>query len=319
MRRLLIALFWIVGTAAHGSSPLELSISNLAFPKLTLTVKNTDAQRHLRLWERGTSWGDPTLHFEVFDKAGNNVGIYESARRSYTANFARAYELKPGEARALDFDLSDKDSWTQPERVDLNHPEGLSLQAVLNLPLEAVAHTTRVFIGEAKSPRTSARQVHGTGSCVEWKALPDHHLGPVFDTALFLEKLRKLQIHQHDSKITLMQCLDPTLPWSQGAVIIEYPEFRSTASPFWEASLLLPGAVTVTFVWDMKNSLGAGERLLLSDHLKLPKFGDAGRRQPGWAPASEVLPKLPARGITSMVINRHEVWLLQSDGRYQKR
>lgn len=309
----------MVGAAAHGSSPLELSISNLVFPKLTLTVKNTDAHRDLRLWERGTSWGDPTLQFEVFDKAGNSVGIYEPAPRSYTANFPRAYELKPGETRALEFDLSDKASWTQPANVDLNHPEGLGLQAVLNQPLEAVAHTMRVFIGEAKSPCTSATQIHGSGSCVEWNALPDHHHGPVFDTALFLEKLRKLQIHQNDSKITLLECLDPTLPWSQGAIIIAYPEFRSTASPFWEASLLLPDAVTVTFVWDMKNSLSARERLLLFDHLKLPKFGDAGKKQPCWAPASEVLPKLPARGITSVVINRHEVWLLQSDGSYQKR
>ncbi|WP_395750731.1 hypothetical protein [Prosthecobacter sp.] len=316
---LLIALGLAVSSAAHGSSPLELSIAKLDLPKLTLTVKNTDANRNMRLWSHGCSWGEQTVHFELFDNAGNAIAKYYHQSWAYTGNFPRFYELKPGEVTALDFDLSDKRTWIQPEKLDLSHLDGVRVRAVLNQHLEVEAHRSGVFTGEVRSPRTSAANADGPGSCVEWNALPPRHEGHRFDSAVFLESLGKLQIRQDNAETNLLECLESKLPWSQAAII-------SGPGPYWNpdhqsATLLLPDAIAVTFIWDTKESLSKAEKLQLEQCLKLPKFGDGGNAQPGWAVASDVLSKLPARGITKILVSRlfHDSsWRLLSDGHYRK-
>jgi hypothetical protein len=281
---LLIALTCVVSSMARGSSPLELSITKLALPKLTVTVKNTDAGRNLRMWIGGSRC-EQIFHFEVFDRSGKAIAKYYHQYWGYTGNCPIAYEFKPGEIRAFDFDLSDKNSWIQPEKVDLKHSENLSFCAVLNQHLEVESHKNKVFTGEVKSPWNNATKTNGTGSCVEWDALPPHRDGPPFDSALFLEGLGKLRIRQDNAKANLLECLGSDLPWNQVALI-------SGPGDFWgpdhqAATLLLPDAITITLIWDTKESLSTAEKLQLTKALKLPKFGDAADKQPGWAIASE--------------------------------
>lgn len=319
---LLLALMCGVSAAARASSPLELSITKLAPPKLTVTVKNTTADRNLGMWIGG-SWCEQIFHFEVFDKAGKAIAKYYHQHWGYTGNIPIAHELKPGDTRAVEFDLSDKNAWIQPEKLELKNDEGLSFCAVLNQPLDVEAHRRSVFNGEVKSPRITTTQFHGTGSCVEWNALPKHGGGPRFDSASFLESLSKLRIRQDNAKANLLECLDPNLPWNQAAIIGHQDS----------ATLLLPGAYVVTLYWDTQESLSKAEKLQLSKDLQLPKFGDGGEEQPGWAVASEILPKLPARGITQIVvagpgfvynsadsdrIYQNQTWRLQRDGSYRK-
>jgi hypothetical protein len=327
---LLIALMWGASSAAHGSSPLELSITKLVPPKLAVTVKNTSADRNLGMWIGG-SWCEQIFHFEVFDKAGKVIAKYNHQYWDYTGNIPLAYALKPGETRAIEFDLSDKKSWIQPEKVDLNNPEELSFCAVLNQPLDIEAHRRSVFTGEVKSPRTSTTQVDGTGSCVEWNALPKSDDGPRFDSAAFLETLGKLRISEDNAKASLLESLGANLPWDQVA-FISCPESQFKESSR-TATLLLPGAFVVALQWDTQESLSTAEKLQLSKCLKLAKFGDGGEGQPGWAVASEILPKLPAHGITRIRVDGPgtvfnatgdfagfpgQTWRLQRDGSYRK-
>ncbi|WP_395737612.1 hypothetical protein [Prosthecobacter sp.] len=320
---LFIAMMWGMSGIVLASTPLELSITKLSPPKLTVAVKNTSASRNTGMWTGG-SWSEQIFHFEVYDKTGKAIANYRHQFWSYTGNVPIAYELKPGETRAVEFDLSDKEAWIQPEKVDLKNDEGLSFCAVLNQPLEVEAHRRNVFTGEVKSPRTSTAQVHGTGSCVEWNALPKHGGGPRFNPASFLESLGKLHIRQDHAEANLLECLDPNLPWNQAALICRYQD---------SASLLLPGAYVVTLDWDTQESLSNAEKLRLSRSLKLPEFGDGGRGQPGWAVASEVLPRLPARGLTRIVVhgpgtavNRafdsslflEQTWHLQRNGSFRR-
>lgn len=315
---LLIVLAAIVNPNAHGSTPLELSITKLALPKLTLTVKNTDAHRNQRLWERGMSWGDYTLYFEFLDRAGMPAGKSVYKPRSYKRNFALAYELKPGETRAFDFDLGTL--WTQPQGIDLKHPEGVSVRAVLNQHLEVATHTKSVFTGEVKSPWTDVTKTHGEGSCVEWNALPAHREGAPFDSAAFLASLGKLRISQADDNASLLECLGSDLPWNQVALICYINDV--TPEPLKTATLLLPGAMSVTLCWD-EESLSTAMKLQHTQNLKFSKFGDGAETQPRWALASDVLPQLSARGITKIFVNNAkgfwEAWELQRDGRYRNR
>lgn len=316
---LLIALACAVSATARASSPLELSITKLALPKLTLTIKNTDALRNVRLWERGMSWGDYTLHFEFLDRSGIPAGKSAYKPRAYKRNFALAYELKPGETRTFDFDLVTL--WTQPQGIDLKHPEGVSVRAVLNQHLEVDTHRKSVFTGEVKSPWTDTTKSHGEGSCVEWNALPEHHDGALFDSVAFLESLGKLRISQADDKASLLECLGSNLPWNQVAFICHFKD--ATREPLKVATLLLPGAMTMTFCWDNQNSLSKVKRPQLSKILEFSKFGDGAAAQPSWALASDVLPSLSAREITKIFVTNTigfwEAWELQEDGSYLKK
>ncbi|MCF7787909.1 MAG: hypothetical protein K9N47_17445 [Prosthecobacter sp.] len=316
---LLIALACAVSATARASSPLELSITKIALPKLTLTIKNTDALRNVRLWERGMSWGDYTLHFEFLDRTGIPAGKSAYKPRSYKRNFALAYELKPGETRTFDFDLVTL--WTQPQGIDLKHSEGVSVRAVINQHLEVEAHRKSVFTGEVKSPWTDMTKPHGEASCVEWNALPAHRDGALFDSVAFLDSLGKLRISQADDKASLLECLGSNLPWNQVGFICYFKD--EIREPLETATLLLPGAMTVTFCWDNQKSLSTAERLQLSKNLKLSKFGDGAEAQPRWALATDVLPSLPARGITKIFVNNAngfwEEWERQGDGSYGKK
>jgi hypothetical protein len=317
MRPVVIGLcLFKLSATAWASTPLELTITDLLLPKVKLSVKNTDDNRIMKLWRRGNSWGDPTISFIFRDAAGKVVEEIRSAPKRYTRNFAAALELRPAGTQTYEFDLSDQSEWNRPVSVNYRRMKGMTVRAVLRQSLDEHAHMQSVFTGVVSSAWTGGKAKNADALCEEWSCLPRTSTRPSCKGADFVKHIPSLRIPQNDTRATLMDFLGTLSPWDQVGLI----------TPMWAADqssalvLLFPDHTTVTLMWDVKRSLSASERKRLNTALDLRRFGDALVDQPHWGVASEVLPKLPARGLVligsdgGLRFKKH--WHLQRNGSY---
>lgn len=295
MRALLVLL---VTTAlagpAQGSSPLELSITTLALPKLTVVVKNNDPRRTLGVWAPGNSWGDATWCFEFRDRDGK-ISKPKFKPHVYFGDAPNVWPVAPGATDSIGFDLNDR--WSPPDGMDFNKLEGFSVRVVLHQYLEPDGYVRGLFTGELISPWTDSHQAHGQGTCVEWSALSTKPDGKAFDLEGFLNRLRSLKSPKNDSSTTLLDWLGAGWAWDQiGITTVNDPLFTPSAT------LFFPHESVVTLTWNPKAALSGAQRAQLAKGLEIPPSGGGENHQSGWAVASAVLPKLPAVGIAHMYV-----------------
>ncbi len=302
---------------AHGTSPLELSITTLTLPTLTVVVKNNDPRRTLGVWAPGNSWGDTAWCFEFRDRDGK-ISKPKFKTCAYFGNAPIAWPVAPGATDSVGFDLNEH--WSPSDGIAFDKLEDVSVRVVLHQYLQPDGYVRGLFTGEVASPWTDSLQAHGEGSCVEWFALPVRPDGKAFDLEGFLHHLGSLKSPKNDSSASLLDWLGAGWAWDQAAI--------TTAEGLWgtlpSVTLYLPHQSVVTLTWNPKAALSDAQRAQLAKGLEIPPLGEGEKHQPGWAVASAVLPKLPAVGIAHMyVVLPGDKWSkdyssqLQADGSHQ--
>ena len=123
---------------------LELRVERAAGPRSAgMVVVVGPADRALRLYRQGNSWGDEMLGFEASGPAGT-VRIAR-APQTYTRNVPATTELAPGAVLDLPFDLADG-TWEPSLPSD-----AAALTAVLEIPNSPESDAHEVWTGTVRS------------------------------------------------------------------------------------------------------------------------------------------------------------------------